>query len=117
MDQCRPNLLFLVPRVHFEVALVHFQDVASCCEFHDHAQGLRTLVVKGLFKSNDVFVVIGSQDSDFVECVLLFLGFHGCDFDLCGPEGTFLQAYYFASCLRFTLNTWPNAPSPSFERT
>jgi len=37
MDKGSPYLLLFVSGVLFEVSLIQFEDVSSCCELHYHA--------------------------------------------------------------------------------
>ena len=59
MDKCGPDFLFLVLGVFLDVDLVSFEEIAPGRKLHNDTQRFGALIVEGLLKSNDVFVVVG----------------------------------------------------------
>ena len=98
--------------------LILLQNISSTSKFHNYAERWRLLVIKGFFVSYDIlFIVVWCQNSDFVEGVLSLFFFHWPYLYLDTIRATFLSAYSLPSALRFTLKTWPKAPSPSLDWT
>lgn len=82
MHQSFPYLLFFILSSAFLMFLILFQNISSSCELHDNTESRGGLIIEGFFVADDVLLVIGSEDANFVESVLPFFLFHGSDFDL-----------------------------------